>query len=446
MKGRSFEIAVLAMALGLVSLGLGQAASKPDHRVLFLGDSLSMGAFGRTLDMSLRENAVEVYTHVAGGASPYYWLRRYEPISCSIGYWEKTPANERRVGYIRAVPKVEDLIDTYTPDVVVVQTGVNLYATLRSKRRTHDENVEVVEELISDMCRAVHRSGAYSYWITPPESHPKRYSSDLQGELAKIMKRVVGEFGGSVFESAKVTTWKTPYPSQSDGIHYGPLEAKEWAQSVASDFSKYIGGIQKRPTPVLAPVRAVPISLKRPEPEPTVVEPATEVATPVNLTPEPQPEPEPKPTPAPIAEEPKVVKTEDTPPVEPAAADPPAEPKTIGAPRPEVAEASEEISVKIKLKQKSAVNSLNEVSYNNAFGLYEYEVEEVEKGEYPFDTVRVAHMVVLHKKFTGATKFEVGKTYYLTLVKQSKYPRLQRVQLVDDLPMELDLPIYICKF
>ena len=51
-------------------------------RVLYLGDSLSMGAFGKTLDSGLRNQGMEVYTVVAGGASPYYWLKAYQPLPC----------------------------------------------------------------------------------------------------------------------------------------------------------------------------------------------------------------------------------------------------------------------------------------------------------------------------------------------------------------------------
>ncbi|MEM1297300.1 MAG: hypothetical protein AAGH89_18190, partial [Verrucomicrobiota bacterium] len=230
---RSSVQTTLIIALFFVSASLAQAAQS---KVLYLGDSLSMGAFGRTLDANMRSEKLEVYTYVAGGASPYYWLSRYEPISCSIGYWEKTPTLEKRVGYIREVPKVESLLDSYKPDVVVVQTGVNLYATLRSKRREKADNIKVVETLIMDMCRAVHSKGAHSYWITPPESHPKRFPSDLQQELTKIMKRVVGGLGGKVFESAEVTHWTAEYPSGSDGIHYGPDQSIDWASKVTVDF------------------------------------------------------------------------------------------------------------------------------------------------------------------------------------------------------------------
>ncbi len=241
--------ATLLPFLAVVLLSLAPQIRAAQPKILYLGDSLSMGAFGRTLDEQLRSRKNEVHTYVAGGASPYYWLSRFEPISCSIGYWEKTPNAQRRVGYVRAVPKVEALLKKIKPDVVVIQTGVNLYATLRSKRREHTENVKLVEGLIADMCRAVHSTGAHSYWITPPESHPKRFSPALQQQLSEIMKRVVGGLGGQIFQSAEVTTWTASYPSNSDGIHYGPDQSIDWANQVVEDFSQFVSKLDQQPKP-----------------------------------------------------------------------------------------------------------------------------------------------------------------------------------------------------
>src|SRR5690606_35289598 len=107
----------------LVSDSCGLAG--PKAKILYLGDSLSIGAFGQTFDAALRSTGFQVHTVVAGGASPYYWLKRYQPLPCTIGFWEKSGASERRVGYVRAVPKLEDLMSEAKPSVVVVQTGIN---------------------------------------------------------------------------------------------------------------------------------------------------------------------------------------------------------------------------------------------------------------------------------------------------------------------------------
>ncbi|MCB1092375.1 MAG: SGNH/GDSL hydrolase family protein, partial [Verrucomicrobiae bacterium] len=235
---RSTFIPVIVSTLLLLP-PLGRAAQEPTGKVLYLGDSLSMGAFGKTLDHRMRESGLSVYTIVAGGASPYYWLDSFQPLPCSIGFWEKTPDREKRLGYIKAVPKIEHLIADIHPDIVVVQTGVNLYATLRSKRRPKEENVAEVRSLIDQMCFAITQKGAKGYWILPPDSHEMRYPRELQTELASLMTEVVKEYNGAVFESQKFTKFTDPYPL-TDGIHYGSEDAETWAERVAADFKVYL--------------------------------------------------------------------------------------------------------------------------------------------------------------------------------------------------------------
>ena len=143
---------------------------KPPKRtsVLYLGDSMSMGAFGNAFDLKLREAGFEVYTYVAGGATPYYWLSRYEPVASDIGFWEKTPAVNRRQKVIKEVPKVESLVEDWNPDIVVIQTGTNLYSSLRSKRREKSDNIAVVEGLCRDMAKAAVSGGCLLYTSPSP--------------------------------------------------------------------------------------------------------------------------------------------------------------------------------------------------------------------------------------------------------------------------------------
>ncbi len=203
--------------------------------MLFLGDSFSMGAFGRTFDQRLRDAGFEVYTSIAGGGTPYYWLSQYSPVSINIGYWEKTPAGERRLSSIGAVPKVESLMAKWEPDIVVVQTGTNLYSTLRSKKRSKEANVREVEGLIAAMGRAVASGGQRRcYWITPPDAHTDRYPQELQDEMLQIIRRAGGPYG-RVFDSYAVTEFTEGYPP-SDGIHLGPSAARRWGEAAARDF------------------------------------------------------------------------------------------------------------------------------------------------------------------------------------------------------------------
>ena len=178
---------ILSKLKDLKSRIIGKKKQETPTSILFLGDSMSMGAFGSTLDTKLRDAGFEVHTYVAGGATPYYWLGQYQTISSDIGFWEKTPKQERRLKNIQAVPKVEDLLEICDPDIVVVQTGTNLYSSLRSKRREEFENVKLVKGLCRDMAEAASKGGRRCYWIAPPESHPARFSFELQEQMSEIM-------------------------------------------------------------------------------------------------------------------------------------------------------------------------------------------------------------------------------------------------------------------
>jgi len=355
---------------------LEAAASKA--KILYLGDSLSIGAFGQTFDAALRSSGFHVHTVVAGGASPYYWLKNYQPLPCTIGFWEKSEESEKRVGYVRAVPKIEDLISTTKPNVVVVQTGINLYATLRSKRRPKEENVAEVCSLIDQMCYAIADGGAVAYWVLPPHSHEERYSKDLQDELASLMRGVVEKYEGAVFDSQKVTHFVDPYPA-TDGIHYGPVEARGWAEKVSSHFNEFME-----------------------------VAPAAEKRTLVRA--------------APLQNPPagRFAATETG----------------VGTQLPD------EVALLVRLEAKSEIKNPAELDYANALGLFEYAVVKDLRGNFPYDRIRIAQGIVFGRKLTGAAKAEIGSERDLVLVPLSKYKNLSTWQMVDDLRPNFEIPVY----
>jgi hypothetical protein len=307
-------------------------------------------------------------------------------LPCTIGFWEKSNSSERRIGYVRAVPKLEDLIAESKPDVVVVQTGVNLYATLRSKRRSSRENVEEVRSLIDQMCQSIAEGGAASYWVLPPNSHEKRYSRELQELLADVMKSSVEKYQGVVFESQKSTKFTDPYPA-TDGIHYGPEDATGWANKVSEDFNQFMAVAPAAP-PVQI-VRAVPLQSERN---------TTSPANPIEVI------------------------TGDTPEQMPA-----------------------EIELRVRLIEKSELGNLSELDYANALGVYEYQVLDDTRGNYPFDRIRIAQGIIFSRKLTGAARVEVGSETSLVLVPLSRYKNLSTWQIFDDLRPNFEMPLYTPK-
>ncbi len=383
-----------ALLLPLTAAGSPRAGKKA-QRVLYLGDSMSMGEFGRCFDEQLRESGYEVYTYVAGGATPYYWLSRFKPIASDIGYWERTPTRNSRRRTVQAVPKIEPLLERHQPNIVVVQTGTNLYAQLRSKRRTKEENITEVERLCRDMAETIASGGRRVFWITPPKSHPERYPEELQTEMAEIMHRAVAPFG-SVFESRDVTTFVDPYP-ETDGIHYGPTEARLWALQVASGFQRFAGATPE--VPAALPVASSPAAA------------AGDVEL-VSTNPAP-------PEPAPMVRAAL--------PVDPAGVD------------------WGEIDVSLRLRAKTELPHASEITYQSCCILYEYEVLEVSAGYYPYDTLRVAHLGVFQRKPTAKASYEVGTERSWRMVPIETYSYFQRLQMADDLEPDLDKPVYVIK-
>jgi hypothetical protein len=382
---RNTAYSVLAVFLSAFSCEKAVAVAAEKPKILYLGDSMSIGAFGQTLDTSLRAAGFDVHTVVAGGASPYYWLKNYQALPCTIGFWEKSSTTERRVGYVRAVPKLEDLMEAAKPKVVVVQTGINLYATLRSKRRTKEENVGEVRSLIEQMCSSIATGGATSYWVLPPHSHEERYSMDLQDELGSLMRSTVEKFDGVVFESQKVTRFVDPYPA-TDGIHYGPEEARGWATKVSEHFNDFM-----KVAPVSQPtavVRVVPLQ-------------SGVARKPIN----------------PLA-------------------------VTTGEPAFDL---PEEVELRIRLLEKSEIDNLAELDYANALGVYEYQVLRDVRGNYPFDRIRIAQGIIFGRKLTGAAKVEIGSERDLVLVPLSTYSNLSTWQIIDQLRPNFEMPLYTPK-
>jgi len=104
------------------------------------------------------------------------------------------------------------------------------------------------------------------------------------------------------------------------------------------------------------------------------------------------------------------------------------------------------VTVQVKLKKKSEIGPLNHVTYSNAFVVYEYDIVRVEKGKYPHSRIRIAHMGVMNRKKTRPAHFKPGSQFSLTLANIGRYPRLERIQRINDLPVNVNLPLYICKF
>ena len=103
------------------------------------------------------------------------------------------------------------------------------------------------------------------------------------------------------------------------------------------------------------------------------------------------------------------------------------------------------IEVEVSLRQKSAAKTLNEITYRSALGVYEYDVLRVLRGNYPHPRIRIAHLIVMNNRYTAIHHRPLGDRMSLAVEPLSKYPNLEKVQTIDDLPEDFSLPVFVPK-
>src|SRR2546423_4068625 len=153
----SKRVASVGVASSIAISSLAQDTPTPvgsprDLTVLILGDSLGLCGFGKRLDQKFRADprVKSVFTYCTCGTNPLSWLKEkpYAHIQTHCGYWsiESLPdshalkelhdtygmtSGHRPKSY--PVPKLDDLLATIQPDILVMQTGGNLFCLFSSR-------------------------------------------------------------------------------------------------------------------------------------------------------------------------------------------------------------------------------------------------------------------------------------------------------------------------
>lgn len=390
----------MALALGwLILVGShGQEPSGRGLRLLYLGDSHSLGAFGERLDQRLREAGHQLHWIVASGSSPYTWLEGAAPRNGAGAYWEKTDAHEQRHEQWPDSPQLKSLLKQDRPQVVIVQTGGQLYALLRTKRETPERTLARIRGQLSEMCRQIAESGATGYWILPPRSHEARYEEALQTQLATLMKEVVGEWGGTCYESLEVTQYPGDYPAM-DGIHYPPGEARQWAEGVLAHLQHALPRDRPRPREAAFSAKDAP----------------------------------------PLGEAPPVAVGADPAPIPLKGNAPPPPVELV----PEPAEARVvPIRLRLRLEAKPSLELASQVTTPRALGLYEYRVLDVLQGDYPHERIQVVQGLVFAQKLVWGATQPIGHELELELVPLSQDRDFIDWPLVGSLTAGAERPLF----
>jgi hypothetical protein len=219
---------------GILALGCYLcAAAVPEKRekVLYVGDSLSVGKFGEFIGEYLVEKLepknVELYASC--GSSPENWIRDGIQYDTRCGWRQLMGGHSimRDPGW-HDTPKIEKLIADFKPTTVIVQMGTNWMDRLTRRPSKEAEIRAYLREFVA----VVHRPPVQRVvWIAPPDS--SHYSKKVQEKVAGILEDA--SHGGKEFEIIDSRRMTKPYKlgtTGGDGVHYREKAARDWSGQV----------------------------------------------------------------------------------------------------------------------------------------------------------------------------------------------------------------------
>jgi hypothetical protein len=241
-----------------------------DLTVLILGDSLGLCGFAKRLDKKFRADprVKSVFTYCTCGTNPLSWLKMkpYAHVQTHCGYWsiESLPdshaINELLDVYgmtrghrpkSHPVPKLEDLLTTIQPDILVMQTGANLFGLFsgRDKAKPERDAPTLRKYLVPFVEKAITPPSKLRkiYWVAPPISG--RVSSEVQQFLFEQTQKGIGSVT-HVIDSRKLITY--PYKHmEPDKEHFIGEDMNTWTDKV---FAEIDHDLSARPWPSVRPL------------------------------------------------------------------------------------------------------------------------------------------------------------------------------------------------
>ncbi len=235
----------------LAALETQPAAQSSDGvSVLILGDSLALCGFGKRLDQRFRDSQLTkaTFTYLACGTNPLSWLKDkpYTHIQTHCGFVsmesigggmmrEVNDVYGQTRGHVpgsHPVPKLEDLLAKFQPDILIMQTGTNLFDLFPDKKSVNPNRhgSALRSFLVPFINKAVHTPSNLRkiYWVASPTSG--RVSKEIQDFVLERTKADIG-YVANVIDSRTLVSY--PYHHmEPDKEHFIGADMDQWADRV----------------------------------------------------------------------------------------------------------------------------------------------------------------------------------------------------------------------
>lgn len=183
---------------------LALPAHAAEERVLFIGDSHSVGSFGHDLDGLLRGWAPETATYASCGSSPFWW---FDGQATPCGFFQRDLSGHATSGLKAPTPLLETLLADVKPTIIVVEQGANLV----------NSPLDFIASDSRRMADAIAKASPKCLWLGPPHT---RLKTDVeQAEYNGVLRGAVS--GACQYMDSRPFTH---YPETGgDGTHYDQL-------------------------------------------------------------------------------------------------------------------------------------------------------------------------------------------------------------------------------
>ncbi len=189
--------------------------------ILHIGDSHSVGPFGRELNRELRalpDTQVSFYASCGAVATSFFngW-------TTPCGYFQQDAQGAVIDVKSHSTARIEPLLAQLHPSLTLVELSTNYFLGWGKERAIQD---------MEHMATVISQSGSDCLWISGPDT--RRFHSQ-QGKMLDWVKTAVGSKCQVIDGSAT-----TSYPDQGDdGIHYGRTKTVQaWVDQVITEVKK----------------------------------------------------------------------------------------------------------------------------------------------------------------------------------------------------------------
>jgi hypothetical protein len=240
------------MALLAPTLPAQQPVLTPPEgaNVLILGDSLALCGFGKRLDERFRKspNVKATFTYLTCGTNPLSWLKDkpYTHIQTHCGFVSIESLGSGRIKEVQdvygqtrghtpgshPVPKIEDLLPSLQPDILIMQTGTNLFDLFPDHKSVNPNRhgAALRSYFLPFINKAVRIPSNLRkiYWVAAPTSG--RVSKEIQDFVFQQARADIGHVA-NVIDSRTLVAY--PYHHmEPDKEHFLGADMDQWADKV----------------------------------------------------------------------------------------------------------------------------------------------------------------------------------------------------------------------